>query len=133
MPRRAGGGYSMPNDRQSLKIHQRHSRGATVLVAHGHVDLSTRLKFSTALNEAVSDGNGPVVVDLCEVDFIDSTGIGVLLNALRRLTRQGRPLSVICPPGAVRRVFEVTGLESTLKIHDDIEAGLKAVGSRGDG
>ena len=115
----------MSNHRHPLTIVTRHVGAATVLEARGHIDLATRLKLSTALNDAVTEGEGPVIIDLCAIEFIDSTGIGVLLNALRRLTRQGRVLSVICPPGAVRRVFEVTGLESTFSLHEELRPALE--------
>jgi anti-sigma B factor antagonist len=118
----------MSNDRHQLRIHSRKDGEALVLEAHGHIDLTTRLKLSTALNDAVTMGDGPVVIDLCEVGFVDSTGIGVLLNALRRLTRQGRMLSVVCPPGPVRRVFEITGLDGTFSLHDELASALSADG-----
>jgi anti-sigma B factor antagonist len=116
----------MSNDRQPLRILPRHVGDALVLEAQGHVDLSTRLKLSTALNDAVTTCDGAVVLDLCEVNFIDSTGIGVLLNALRRLTRQGRLFAVVCPPSPVRRVFEVTGLDGTFALYDEIEPALES-------
>jgi anti-sigma B factor antagonist len=114
----------MPTNRHPLQIDTRLQEGSCLLEVHGYVDISTRLKLSTALNEAVTAGERPVVVDLCEVEFIDSTGIGVLLNALRRLTRQRRALRLVCPPGRVRRVFEVAGLEGTFEFHERVEQAL---------
>ncbi len=104
--------------------------GAVVLSAQGYLDLSTRLKLSTALNEEVTAGSAGVVVDMCEVTFMDSTGLGVLMNALRRLTRQGRDLRVVCPPGGVRRIFELSGLDGTFSIHDSREEAVSASRSR---
>jgi anti-sigma B factor antagonist len=101
--------------------------GTVVLVAHGFVDLSTRLKLSTALNDAVTGADGPVVLDLCGLDFVDSTGLGVLMNALRRLTRQRRELRLVCPPGNVRRVFEVTGLDSAFTLQDSRAEALESL------
>jgi anti-anti-sigma factor len=101
-----------------------------VLVARGYVDLSTRLKLSTALNDAVTEADGPVILDLCELDFVDSTGLGVLMNTLRRLTRQRRELRLVCPPGNVRRMFEVTGLDSTFSLQDSREEALASLDSR---
>lgn len=109
-----------------LSIAREQLDGALVLTARGYVDLSTRLKLSTALNEAVTDGrSGTVVVDLCDVEAVDSTGLGVLINALRRLTRQKRSLRLICPPGNVRRIFEITGLDGTFSMHDSLDEVLE--------
>jgi anti-sigma B factor antagonist len=101
----------------ALSIAREQFNGTVVFSPRGFVDLSTRLKLSTALNEAVTDESGAVVVDLCGVRFLDSAGLGVLMTTLRRLGRQGRDLRIVCPPGNVRRIFELSGLESTFSLH----------------
>ena len=121
----------MPVERNPLSISLETRDGVTVVAGHGYVDLSTRLKLSTALNELVAEGRDDVVVDLCEVEFIDSTGLGVLMNALRRLTRQRRTLRVACAPGPVRRVFELAGLEGTFAIFDSREDACASLGRPG--
>lgn len=122
-PEGYGGGGSGMNY-SGLSIAREEVDGAVVLSAQGYLDLSTRLKLSTALNEAVTGQRGPVVLDLCDATFLDSTGLGVLMNALRRLTRQSRDLRIVCPPGSVRRVFELTGLDGTFSIHSTREEAL---------
>jgi anti-sigma B factor antagonist len=104
-----------------LSIAREEVDDAVVLQAKGFLDLSTRLKLSGALNEAVTSEDGTVVVDLCEVTFLDSTGLGVLMNALRRLTRQQRDLRIVCPPGNIRRIFELSGLDGTFSLHNTRE------------
>lgn len=110
-----------------LSIAREELEDAVVLRAQGFLDLSTRLKLSTALNEVVTSDGRPVVVDLCDVTFLDSTGLGVLMNALRRLTRQRRDLRIACPPGNVRRIFELSGLDETFALHDSREEALASV------
>jgi anti-sigma B factor antagonist len=107
-----------------LSIAREEAQDAVVLHAKGFLDLSTRLKLSAALNEAVAGEEGAVVVDLCEVTFLDSTGLGVLMNALRRLTRQQRDLRIVCPPGNIRRIFELSGLDGTFSLHNSPEEAL---------
>jgi anti-sigma B factor antagonist len=104
-----------------LSIAREDAEDAVVLHAKGFLDLSTRLKLSNVLNDAVTANDGPVVVDLCEVTFLDSTGLGVLMNALRRLTRQQRELRIVCPPGNIRRIFELSGLDGTFTLHNTRE------------
>ena len=107
---------------------ERHTIGEVdLVVARGGVDLGTALRLSSELNDAVWRGAGPVVVDLCAVPFMDSTGLHLLLNALRRLTRQGRKLAIACQEPAVLRVFEATRLDGTFAILPTREEALAAV------
>jgi anti-sigma B factor antagonist len=104
-----------------LSIAREELDDAVVLTAQGYLDLSTRLKLSTVLNDVVTAERGAVVVDLCDVTFLDSTGLGVLMNALRRLTRQRRDLRIVCPPGSIRRIFELSGLDGTFSLYHSRE------------
>lgn len=98
-----------------------------VVSVQGDVDLETALRFSEGLRSASHDGQGPVVVDLCEVPFMDSTGLHLLLNLLRRLTRQGRRMAVACRPSGVQRLFELTRLDTTFDIYDSRAEALAAL------
>jgi anti-sigma B factor antagonist len=66
------------------------------------------------------------VLDLRETSFIDSAGISTLMNGVRRLTRQRRRMVIVCPPGPVRRVFELLGLVGTFHIVDTREEAVAA-------
>jgi anti-sigma B factor antagonist len=65
-----------------------------------------------------------VVVDLAEVTFMDSTGIGVLLNALRHFKVRHIQMVLVCPTERVLRPFQVTGLVGHLTIVDSREKAL---------
>src|SRR3954451_23661907 len=67
-----------------------------VLSASGEIHVSTAPLFSDKLNEAIADGKTKLVLDFTEVGFIDSTGLSVLLNGLRRLTRRKGSLALVC-------------------------------------
>jgi anti-anti-sigma factor len=74
---------------------------------------------------------GPFVVDLCELDFLDSSGVNILVRARALLGREDRDLVVICPPGPARRIFELTNLVELLVLFDSREqaaASLRLVG-----
>lgn len=88
----------------------------TLLRLSGELDLLTAPKLAARLDEAVRQREGDVVVDLSEVEFVDSAGLHALLNGQRRLIRLSRRLSVICGPGPVRRVFELARLVETLGV-----------------
>ena len=87
----------------------------TVLHLGGELDVSTAPRLTAQLDELVrQEGGGELTIDLCELRFVDSTGLHVLLNVQRRLTRQGRRMRVICAAGPVRRAIELSRLDETL-------------------
>lgn len=88
-----------------------------VVVVAGEVDLDTAERFNEGLRLAVQGGTGSVVVDLCRVPFMDSTGLHLLLNALRRLAHQRRMLAIACEPIGVRRLFELTRMDGTFDLY----------------
>jgi anti-sigma B factor antagonist len=82
--------------------------GAPGVTAHGEIDVSTVSTLEAAVEAAIRESEGAFVVDLTDVDFIDSSGIHSLLRARGLLGREDRALAVICRPGPVRRVFELS-------------------------
>jgi anti-anti-sigma factor len=75
----------------------------------GELDINGAPVLEATLDAAIRDSAGAFIVDLTELDFIDSTGLHVLLRARGLLGREDRALAVICPHGPVRRVFELSG------------------------
>jgi anti-sigma B factor antagonist len=99
-----------------------------VLAASGEVHVSTAPELSEQLNRAIAAGKTRLVLDFTDVEFIDSTGLSVLLNALRRLTRRQGALSVVCTNPTVLRLFEITRLDSTFDIVPTRDEALAHVG-----
>jgi anti-sigma B factor antagonist len=95
-----------------------------LIAAAGEIDHVSSPIVADALRRATVDGDGNIVLDLCDTSFIDSAGISTLLNGLRRLTRQRRRLVIVCPPGPVRRVFELLGLVGTFDLVDTRQQAL---------
>jgi anti-sigma B factor antagonist len=98
-----------------------------VLAAAGEIHVSTAPRFQERLNAAIGDGRTRLVLDFSQVEFIDSTGLSVLLNALRRLSRRKGTLSVVCTNPTVLRLFEITRLDSTFDIVSTREEALAHV------
>ena len=92
----------------------------------GEIDISSAPRLISGLNEAVGNCELPVVVDLSGVDFMDSTGLALLLNAHRRLSRRGKGFAVVCADGPVRRVFTITDMVEVLRVRDDVEDARRA-------
>ncbi len=91
-----------------------HESGAAVLALFGELDVA-----SSAILEDELAHLGPapaVVLDLRELDFIDSTGLGVLVKTHQRMRERGDRLAVIEGDGQVKRLLELTGLDQQLTI-----------------
>ncbi|MBK5287702.1 MAG: STAS domain-containing protein [Acidimicrobiia bacterium] len=90
--------------------------GSPVLEVHGEIDVAAAGEFSDALTALIDTGAPLIVVDLAGVGFIDSSGLGALVVASQHAETTGAALTVRNAEGAVRRVFEVTGLLDTFGI-----------------
>ncbi len=93
--------------------------GFVVVVAAGEVDSHTAPRLDTAVQQAVTRQPEQLIVDLSAVEFFDSSGMNVLVRALRQA---GRVLVVA--PRPVRRVVEVTGLSTVFALFDDVDAAV---------
>ena len=98
--------------------------GKAVLAVSGSVDLTTAPALRTRLAELIDDGNTCIVVDLAGTDFLDSTGLGALVAALKRLRMKNGEIRIVCTSGHVRKVFEITSLDRVFGMHESLEAAL---------
>lgn len=105
--------------------------GAHVVTLAGDIDVAIGEILAGAFRKVVEAGEGPVLVDLAGVSFIDSTSLKLLLNLLRRLTRAGRKLALVAPSPHVRRLLDLTALSYTFAIYDGQEEALRACGPGG--
>ena len=96
-----------------------------VLAPTGEVDALTAPELGRRLLGLAEEGKTKVVVDLSGVTFIDSSGIGVLLNALRHLKGRSGRLVLVCPTERILRPFQVTGLVGHLWVFNTREAALQ--------
>ena len=80
------------------------------VVVKGEVDIADARALDEALQKAIISSVGAFVIDLSDLEFIDSSGLHVLHRARGLLGREDRQLAVVCPHGPVRRVFELSGL-----------------------
>jgi anti-sigma B factor antagonist len=107
--------------------------GTLIIHVRGEIHLSTAPRFSERLQESIDDGNTAIVLDLSGVEFIDSTGLTVLLNGLRRVTQlQGR-MALVCVNPTVLRLFQITSLDETFDIFSDRAAACAHVGQPAGG
>jgi anti-sigma B factor antagonist len=102
-----------------------------VVAPSGEIDAVTAPQLGRRLIALAEAGKKVVVVDLSGVTFMDSTGIGVLLNALRQLTSRSGELVLVCPTERTLRPFEVTGLTGRISIFRTREEALGVLGAAG--
>ena len=86
----------------------------TIVAPHGDIDIASSTGLAAALEQAVSRHPSAIVVTLRAVTFLDSTGLSALVRAWRAAVAAGIDFHVRDPSERVRRVFDVTGLESLL-------------------
>jgi anti-sigma B factor antagonist len=114
--------------------------GVRVISVSGELDLDTAPEFESPLNTALACGDPSLVIDLSACEFVDVTGIALIVSAWRQLDRNGDGNGggrfLLCGiRGQVQRVFDVTGLESAIPMRGSIEealADLVAEGEPGD-
>lgn len=106
--------------------------GWQVLAVVGELDLATaprvRQAVVRALGAAGADGDGGVhgvVLDLGAVDFIDSSGLGVIIGAQRRVRSVGRALRLVVTEPHVREVFALTGLDRIIDLSRSLDQALR--------
>jgi anti-sigma B factor antagonist len=106
---------------------QDHGDRATIQVA-GEVDLATSPQLQAIQIDLVDQGFHQLIVDLEQVSFLDCAGIGMLVDARRRVQAHGGSLKLVRPAPLVRRVLEVTGMTAVFPI--DSSPGMAPVTER---
>lgn len=105
--------------RPRLNVTRSDHDGSVLVHIEGEIDLSTAPQFERELMESANNG-APLIVDLCDVEFMDSTGIGVLVRTSKKLTEQNAAMSLVCAKGPVRKVLEVSGLDGVIPLYPDL-------------
>ncbi len=108
---------------------RRPCEGATVVAAIGEIDLHTAPRLREALESLEGGQISQIVIDLSGSSFIDSSGLGAIVTATKRLQPNNAP-AVVCRD-EVREVFLMTGLGRVFAIHDSVEEALGATSPSG--
>jgi anti-sigma B factor antagonist len=106
---------------------------AYLVAVTGEVDIFTAPELEERVSAAVGAGASRLVVDLREATFIDSSSLGVLIGAHRRLEEQGGRVIVVCDNPAIVKTLKITGLDGVFTLVDTLDGALEdgAVGSGG--
>jgi anti-sigma B factor antagonist len=100
-----------------LDVSTREEAGRVVVVVIGEVDIFTATQLDAELSRLTSEGRTDLVVDLARVDFLDSTGLSVLVKALKRVREADGRLDLVVTSDRVAKVFRITGLDQLIPLH----------------
>jgi anti-anti-sigma factor len=105
-------------------------QGVRTISVRGELDLSTAPELEGPLNQALESGEGSMLIDLSQCEFIDSTGIALIVRAWQHLDsgKNGRALMLCSQNDQVRRVLEITGLELSIPVHETRDEAIAALG-----
>ncbi len=107
-----------------LDVSTREEAGRVVVVAIGEVDVYTAPRLDAELSRLTADGRTDLVVDLARVDFLDSTGLSVLVKALKRVREADGRLDLVVTSDRVAKVFRITGLDQLIPLHPTLADAL---------
>lgn len=105
-----------------LDLGQSEHNGWTVVTVGGEVDVYTAPKLRDRLNEILDGDCDKLCVDLTGVQFLDSTGLGVLVGTMRRIEERNGAMVVVCERPHLLKVFEITGLSTWFDIRPNLDA-----------
>jgi anti-sigma B factor antagonist len=107
-----------------LDVSTHEEGGRVVVAAIGEVDVFTAPALDAELYRLIEDGRTAIVVDLSRVDFLDSTGLSVLVKALKRIRESEGRLDVVVTAERVAKVFRLTGLDALIPLHASVAEAL---------
>ena len=110
-----------------FQIVARDLEGAPGVALSGEVDVAVVQELTEALDAAIRDSEGAFVVDLSDLEFIDSSGLSALLRARALLGQSDRSLAVVCPAGPVLRLLKLSGVDELLFLYRSREAAAAAL------
>jgi anti-sigma B factor antagonist len=109
-----------------LSLETRQENDRTVIEVGGEIDVYTAPKLRERIIELVDEGQYHLVVDLEKVEFLDSTGLGVLVGGLKRVRGHDGSLQLVCTQERLLKIFRITGLSKVFAIHSSQSDALVA-------
>ncbi len=107
-----------------LTLTTRQADGKTIVAVGGEIDVYTAPKLRDKITELVAAGAYDLVVDMEQVEFLDSTGLGVLVGGLKKVRAHSGSLQLVCNQERLLKIFRITGLAKVFTIHDSADEAL---------
>ena len=109
-----------------LTLTTREADGKTIVAVGGEIDVYTAPKLRDKITELVGAGSYHLVVDMQQVEFLDSTGLGVLVGGLKKVRAHDGSLQLVCNQDRLLKIFRITGLAKVFVIHESADEALAA-------
>jgi anti-sigma B factor antagonist len=109
-----------------LKLGNHSKDGIEIVDVEGEIDVYTAPRLRELLIELVNTGFYQLVVNMEKVEFLDSTGLGVLVGGLKRVRAHDGSLDLVCTQERILKIFRITGLTKVFGIYDTVDEAIKA-------
>ena len=107
-----------------LTLDTREVGGRTIVAVGGEIDVYTAPKLRDRITELVADGVYDLVIDMEAVEFLDSTGLGVLVGGLKKVRAHDGSLELVCTQDRLLKIFRITGLAKVFAIHGSADSAV---------
>jgi anti-sigma B factor antagonist len=115
----------MSHDELTIDLKTEDGGETLVFGLRGSLDLATSPTVRAALTDATEKGHHDVIVDLTQLEFLDSTGLGALIGAHRRAAEHGGSFRLIVTEGPIFRLLNITGLMRILEVYHSLDDARK--------
>ncbi|RNM14689.1 STAS domain-containing protein [Nocardioides pocheonensis] len=109
-----------------LSLETREAGDRTVVAVGGEIDVYTAPKLRDKITELVNAGHHQLLIDMEKVEFLDSTGLGVLVGGLKKVRAHDGSMELVCSQDRLLKIFRITGLAKVFTIHDSEAGALDA-------
>src|SRR6516164_472846 len=107
-----------------LKLEHHTTDGIEVVDVEGEIDVYTAPRLRELLIDLVNGGHYQLVVNMEKVEFLDSTGLGVLVGGLKRVRAHDGSLDLVCTQERILKIFRITGLTKVFGIHNSVDEAI---------
>lgn len=104
------------------------AQGRIVIEVSGEIDVYTAPRLRETLASLVEGGKYRLIIDMDGVEFLDSTGLGVLVGGLKRVRARDGGIDLVCTQSRILRIFRITGLSRVFSIFDSLDEALASHG-----
>ncbi len=110
-----------------LSLSHRFEGAVTVVDVGGEIDVYTAPKLREEIISLVEGGHYQLALDMEDVEFLDSTGLGVLVGGLKRVRAHDGALHLVCTQERILKIFRITGLTKVFPIHASVAEAVQAM------
>ena len=110
----------------------RHRQGIPILDVVGEIDIYTTPQFKEALTAAIQEGTPGIIVNMAQVNYMDSSGFGSLLSATKKLRPVNGNLHLVACNDAIMRMLQITRLNTIFGVYHTEDEALESIAAPGE-